>query len=77
MLNSPAEELHHLFASPCHSYRNPRSSSPVSVREIVCGAPSSECRVALAERNHSVCLVSENASTLRQFLCGREFIARE
>src|SRR5213079_769416 len=39
--------------------------------------PSSECRVALAERNHSVCLVSENASTLRQFLCEREFIARE
>src|SRR5205823_13906762 len=59
------------------SSRNPRSSSPVSVREIVCRAPSSECRVALAERNHSVCLVSENASTLRQFLCGREFIARE
>src|SRR2546421_9754745 len=39
--------------------------------------PSSECRVALAERHHSVCLVSENASTLRQFLCGREFNARE
>src|SRR5207249_2495107 len=39
--------------------------------------PSSECRVALADRNHSVCLVSENASTLRQFLCGREFIALE
>src|SRR5438034_9257401 len=39
--------------------------------------PSSECRVALADRNHSVCLVSENASTLRQFLCGREFIPRE
>src|SRR5882757_2102122 len=39
--------------------------------------PSSECRVALAERNHSVCLASENASTLRQFLCGREFIALE
>src|SRR5205823_9469961 len=40
--------------------------------------PSSACRVApLAGRNHSVCLVSENASTLRQFLCGRELIALE
>src|SRR2546422_8523806 len=54
-----------------------RSSSPVRVEKLSAVLPSSECRVALAERNHSVCLVSENASTLRQFLCAREFIDRK
>jgi len=58
--------------------RNPRSSSPVSVGEIVCVLPSSECRVrSRREKPLHVCLVSENVSTLRQFLCGREFIALE